>query len=166
MAAIERNAATPTTVRPLRRGDGDFVLDVAVAAGMFPSDAAGFLSGMVETYLEGGTERGERMAILDNGQPLAMAYWRPVEATNGTFDLTMIAVMPQAQRAGAGATLLAHLEDDLRGRDGRLLLVNTSSGTDFDAARAFYEKYGFIRAETIDDYWDAGDDLIVFRKSL
>jgi len=48
----------------------------------------------------------------------------------------------------------------------RVLLVETSGTDDFVRTRSFYEQIGYETEARIRDYYDAGDDKIVFRKAL
>lgn len=48
----------------------------------------------------------------------------------------------------------------------RLLLVETSGLPDFSAARAFYEKHGFTREARIGDFYQEGDDKLVYVKKV
>ena len=62
--------------------------------------------------------------------------------------------------------MLRRVEEDLRARGGRLLLVETSSLPQYDRTRAFYVKCGYEEEARVRDYWAVGDDLVVFRKAL
>ena len=48
----------------------------------------------------------------------------------------------------------------------RLLLVETSSHIDFSAARAFYTKQGFVNEAIIRNYYDVGEDKLIFTKNI
>ena len=47
-----------------------------------------------------------------------------------------------------------------------MLLVETSGGDEFERTRRFYRTIGYEEEARIRDYYDAGDDKIVFRKAL
>ncbi len=63
--------------------------------------------------------------MIDEGKdgPLGVAYYQPKPATDRVWDLTMIAVRPAQQGQGRGAAMLRRVEEDLRARGQRLLLV-------------------------------------------
>ena len=86
--------------------------------------------------------------------------------TYGTWNLQFIAVNPVSQAAGTGSGLLAGIEHSLADRKARLLIVETSSLDDYEAARAFYAKRGFEEEARIREFYSAGQDKIVFRKML
>ena len=77
-----------------------------------------------------------------------------------------MAVLPASQGRGNGAELVGRLEESLRARGQRVLIVDTSSSDEFAATRRFYKANGYTEEARIRDYWDAGDDKIVFWKSL
>jgi ribosomal protein S18 acetylase RimI-like enzyme len=84
--------------------------------------------------------------------------------TNGTWNVLLIAVHPDYQGQGRGAALMRHIEQMLSKRGERLLLVETIAS--FDHTRAFYTKCGYEEEACIRDYYDAGQDKIVYRKAL
>lgn len=45
-------------------------------------------------------------------------------------------------------------------------LVETASHIDFSAARAFYTKQGFINEAIIRNYYDVGEDKLIFTKNM
>ena len=48
----------------------------------------------------------------------------------------------------------------------RTLIVETSSLDDYDQARTFYNRRGFVEEARIRDFYGPGDDKVVFWKSL
>ncbi len=78
----------------------------------------------------------------------------------------MIAVLPELQGGGRGGALLGHVEDDLRGRGQRLLVVDTSGTAQYDRTRDFSMRCGYTAEARVPDYWSDGDDLVIFVKRL
>ena len=77
-----------------------------------------------------------------------------------------IAVDPGHQRQGRGKAILNHVENWLAAQGQRILLVETAGVDDFDYVRRFYSDNGFENEARIRDFYDAGVDKVVFRKSL
>ena len=146
-------------------GDGAAVVDLVVAAGMFGREEAGFLAdGALDVGDDGATCLVED---AEDGTGLAsVLFYRPEEAADRAFDLTMIAVRPDLQGGGRGATLMRHAEDDLRSRGQRLLIVRTSGTSQYDGTRAFYRRLGYVEHTRVPDYWTDGDDLVLFSRRL
>ena len=153
------------TLRACTAADGTAVADLVVAAGMFSREDAGFLA---EGGLGAGDDGGTCVVEdAEDGAGLAsVLYYRPEEAADRAFDLTMIAVRPDLQGGGRGAALMRHAEDDLRRRGQRLLVVRTSGTSQYDRTRAFYRGLGYAEHSCVADYWTDGDDLVVFSKRL
>jgi ribosomal protein S18 acetylase RimI-like enzyme len=152
-------------VRPYRSADGPAVVTLVVTAGLFSEEAAAFLA---EGALDEGGD-GAMCFVEDNedGRGLSsVLYYRPEESADRAYDLTMIAVRPDLQRAGRGATLMRYAEDDLRRRGQRLLLVRTSGTDQYSKTRAFYSGLGYTEEARVADYWTDGDDLVLFTKRL
>ena len=147
-------------LRPVTPYDLPGVVDLVVAAGMFSPDDAEFLG---EALLSDGAT-----CLVDDedGSLASVLLYRPEEAADRAFDLTMIAVRPGLQGQGRGAALMQHAERDLRERGQRLLLVRTSGTPPYDRARAFYRQLGYVEHSRVPDYWTDGDDLVLFSRRL
>jgi ribosomal protein S18 acetylase RimI-like enzyme len=90
----------------------------------------------------------------------------PTPATDGTFDLYWLAVDPAAQGAGVGGALVTAVEDRLRARGARLILVETSSRPDYLKTRAFYARRGYTEAARVRDFYAPADDRIMLTTRL
>ncbi len=62
--------------------------------------------------------------------------------------------------------MLCHIEQKLAARGERILLVETSGLESFEGTREFYRKCGYEKEAQIREFYQAGEDKIVFRKSL
>lgn len=91
--------------------------------------------------------------------------WGPTPCTLGTFDLYWIAVDPEQQGHGIGGALVDEMERRVAGR-ARLIVVETGGRADYEPTRMFYERRGYRVAATIPDYYEAGDALVTFVKTL
>ncbi|HEX5438467.1 MAG TPA: GNAT family N-acetyltransferase [Gemmatimonadaceae bacterium] len=92
------------------------------------------------------------------------ACYGPTPDTDRTFDLYWIAVDPAMHRAGIGTTLLTEVERRLTGQHARLLVVETSSRSEYAPTRAFYRQRGYTEAGRVRDFYAPGDDRIILTK--
>ncbi|MGQ0712470.1 MAG: GNAT family N-acetyltransferase [Gemmatimonadaceae bacterium] len=92
------------------------------------------------------------------------ACWGPTPATDRVWDLYWIAVDPALQGAGIGTILLEEVERRLAGQHARMLVVETSSRSDYAATREFYARRGYTEAARVRDFYAPGDDRIIFVK--
>lgn len=153
---------THFAIRALRRGDLDCIRPVLDGTGLFPSD---MLDDMAEPFLSG-QEPHIWLLAQAAGRTIGFAYCEPERMTEGTYNLLAIAIAPEHQRTGAGAALTRGVEDAVRRQDGRLLLVETSTDPDQDAARAFYAKGGFTEEGRIRDFYAPGQTKVIFWQQL
>lgn len=132
------------------------------ATALFPSE---YLDDMFSG--ESDPQSGEEFWLTyeDRGVQ-ALAYCAPERMTNGTWNLLLIAVHPERQSEGIGRQLMSYVEDQLKTIGVRVLLVETSGTDEFVRTRSFYENIDYTSEARIRDYYDAGDDKIVFRKAL
>jgi len=94
------------------------------------------------------------------------ACWGPTPDTDGTFDLYWLAVDPALAGSGAGTLLLSEIEQRLRSKDARMVVAETSSRDDYEAARWFYARRGYTEAGRVADFYAWSDDRIIFTKRL
>jgi ribosomal protein S18 acetylase RimI-like enzyme len=97
---------------------------------------------------------------------LGYACFGPTPQTDGTFDLYWLAVDPASQGRGAGRALVRWVENELRLRGGRLLVVETSSRAEYSQTREFYTRGGYSEAARVRDFYAPADDRIIFTTSL
>ena len=84
--------------------------------------------------------------------------------TDRTWDLYWIAVDPSAQGTGSGTILLSEVERRLSGLNARMLVVETSSRSEYAATRAFYMARAYVESARVRDFYAPADDRIIFTK--
>jgi len=98
------------------------------------------------------------------GQLIGYVCYGATPGTDRVYDLYWIATHPAFQGEGAGTMLLDEVERRLRQREARLLVVETSSRSDYAATRQFYELRGYGKAAAIADYYAPGDHRVIYTK--
>ena len=86
--------------------------------------------------------------------------------TEGTWDVYWMAVTPQKKGKGIGGALLRLMEEEIRRNRGRLIVIETSSKPNYELTRRFYQKQNYEQAAQIPDFYDVGDNLVIFTKRL
>jgi ribosomal protein S18 acetylase RimI-like enzyme len=92
------------------------------------------------------------------------ACYGPTPGTDRTFDLYWIAVDPRLRGAGIGTTLLNEVERRLEGQHARMLVVETSSRSDYAPTRGFYGRRGYTETARVRGFYAPGDDRIILTK--
>jgi ribosomal protein S18 acetylase RimI-like enzyme len=149
-------------IRPVTPNDIPVLKKVIDANGLFPSD---MLDDMISDYFDNDNSSDFWLTYADH-EPITIAYCAPEKMTEGTWNLYLIAVHPECQGEGLGTSMVRYIEQMLKKRGERLLLVETSGLAEFDRTRAFYRQCGFDEEARIREFYQAGEDKIVFRKSL
>lgn len=148
-------------IRAVLPGDLAGLKAVIEATGLFPAD---MLDDMTAAYFRG---EEDGIWLTDAApDPVAVAYCAPERMASGTWNLYLIAVHPAWQRRRRGSTLIAHVERLLAERGERVLLVETSGLPLFQGTRDFYRRQAFEEEARIRDFYNDGEDKVVFRKVL
>lgn len=153
---------TDTNIRPVTPDDIPAIKATIDANDLFPSD---MLDDMISDYFNNENSK-DLWFTYEDDKPVAIAYCAPEKMTEGTWNLYLIAVHPHYQGEGRGTSMLHYLEETLATRGERILIVETSGLPDFERTRAFYRQRGYDREAQIREFYQAGEDKIIFRKSL
>jgi ribosomal protein S18 acetylase RimI-like enzyme len=86
--------------------------------------------------------------------------------TDGVYDMYWIVVDHKIQNKGIGKQLLDHVENFVKGKNGRWILAETSSKDNYTATRNFYMRNQYSIVAQIKDFYTINDDLIVFGKHI
>jgi GNAT superfamily N-acetyltransferase len=86
--------------------------------------------------------------------------------SRGATDLYWIATAPGAQGRGVAAGLFRAVEEAARAAGRWLIVIWTSSRPNYAAARNFYLRMGCELSMQLTDFYDHGDDLVVFVRRL
>ncbi|GAA6620405.1 GNAT family N-acetyltransferase [Scytonema sp. NUACC26] len=151
-------------IRPTKPEDAEALIAVANTIGFEPHELDK-LSKMLTDYFA--NNDSDRFWIVDDDDEdgvVGVAYCEPEPMTDGTWNLQLIAIRPDHQGQGRGGKLLHYVEETLKARGGRMLLVETLAS--FDRTQKFYVKCGFEEEARIRDFYTAGADKVVFRKVL
>ncbi|MBD2353883.1 GNAT family N-acetyltransferase [Tolypothrix sp. FACHB-123] len=154
-----------STIRFAKPEDTEALMAVANTIGFEPHELE-VLSNMLADYFSGKTN-SDRFWIADDDDQnglVGVAYCESERMTDGTWNLQLIAIRPDYQGQGRGGKLLRYVEETLKARGGRMLLVETLAN--LDRTRKFYQKCGFQEEACIRDFYAAGADKIVLRKVL
>lgn len=162
---IAQVLATPM-IRPTILDDTAALIALADATGLFPADGLASLRQLLTDSVGQTGDTDPFWLTDDEDGPVGVAYCEPERLADGTWNLQLIAIHPHHQGQGRGMSLLHAVEEVLQQRQGRLLLVETSSLPELAGTRIFYHKGGFEEEARIRDFYAQGDDKVVFRKVL
>jgi D-alanine-D-alanine ligase len=171
--------ATPTVLADRDPGDGPYTIRWSV-----PEDRAPILKAIVDTGLFRSNEVAIATEVLDdalahgkNGhyqsytllsgtRPVGWVCFGPTPCTLGTYDVYWIVVAPDVQGKGLGRRLMADAEKRILERGGRLVVVETSGRSIYQATIGFYLRNRYVEAARVKDFYAEGDDRVVLTKKL
>lgn len=157
----------PPIIRPTIPADQFPLLTLARETGVFKPIELDALEEVLNDYHATNHAHGHRsITYEDAGDVLGFAYYAPAAMTDHTWYLYWIAVTKRTQAKGIGGKLLTFAEDDIRQRQGRILLIETSSTPHYELTRRFYLKQHYEEAAVVPDYYADGDSMVVYRKRL
>ncbi|MBI4180791.1 MAG: GNAT family N-acetyltransferase [Chloroflexi bacterium] len=90
----------------------------------------------------------------------------PTPLTEGTWDIYWMAVAPDKQKQGIGSSLIGMAEDEIRKKQGRLAVIETSSIPSYANTRHFYSRHGYETIASLPDFYSIGDDKVILLKRL
>jgi ribosomal protein S18 acetylase RimI-like enzyme len=155
-------------IRPLARRDQARLHSMLIEARVFTREEIEVAMELIGIALEDPNQEDYRIDCMANDEDQAVGYicYGPVPMTQGTFDLYWIVVDPRCQGQGVGSRLLLFLEEVVRERKGRMILIDTSSIPQYEKAQKFYFRHGFQEVARVPDYYHPGNDRITFCKRL
>jgi ribosomal protein S18 acetylase RimI-like enzyme len=154
-------------IRPATPADTPRLLELTAGTGFFKAHDVETLREVLDEYYAANQAFDHQAFVSErDGVVLGYCYYAPAPMTNGTWTLWWIAVDRSIQSRGVGRELLKHAEEDVRGRGGRIMLIETSSVPMYEPTRQFYLKLGYDQEAVIRDYYTDGDSLVMFRKRL
>jgi len=157
-------------IRPLEPHDRSSIEEMVVSSGNFNDIEIATALELFEEAIEEGEESGYIFAVLETGDAdtkvRGYACYGPVPLTQGVYDLYWIVVDPSSQKTGLGQRLIQYVEQDILGRGGRMILIETSSQETYGATIRFYERSGYHLAARIRNFYKIGDDKLVYQKEL
>lgn len=152
--------------RTITEADIPAITRVATASGLFTKDQLTLVHQMVMSALADSSSSSPFWLVRDHVTVQAIAYSEPERMTDGTWNIQLIAVSPECQRSGIGRHMLADVEQQLRDRGARVVLVETSGTDDLGYVRGFYASSGFTKEARIREFYAEGVDKVTYRKSL
>ncbi len=146
--------------------DRPAVAGIIEAVGNFSQPEIAVALELIDIYLADSSQKDYRVdvALAGDGRVCGYTCWGPTPLTRGTYDLYWIATDPRVQGQGFGRLLVGHVEAAVRASGGRLLVVETSSKESYGNTVRFYRRLAYEEASRIRDFYDVGDDKLVFVK--
>lgn len=152
----------------LTRGENKWIRDITESVGVFNRDEINIAEELAIDNIEKGAAGSEYQFILcENGSDIiGYTCYGYTRGTKDSYDLFWIVVRGGLRDMGIGKKLIAETEKVILEQGGKKLYVETSSKKSYYNSRQFYLKRGYMEEAVFKDFYDDGDDKIVYRKNL
>jgi GNAT superfamily N-acetyltransferase len=153
-------------IRPMQAGDKDAVLGLIRATGFFTDAEVGVAEELMDVYLERPDQKDYGVVVVENdrGGPAGYMTWGPTPLAEDAYDLYWMAVAPSEQGRGRGKELVRWLEAVVGRRNGRMIIIETSSQPKYHGTRQFYIDLEYKEVARVPDFYRAGDDRVIYAK--
>lgn len=151
------------SIRPTQTTDCDDLKLVLDSCELFPSE---LLDEMIYDYFNNPETEDIWFTAISDEVPVALGYCVPEKLTEGTYNLLAIGVSKNVQGKGIAKEMMNYIEQLLKDKGARILIVETSSDDAQFPARNLYNKIGYHQEAIIRDFWNDGEDKIVFWKRV
>lgn len=152
-----------SVTRNVIKEDLEGLKEVLDSSELFPSE---YLEDMISDFLNNPDTEDIWFTQIENNKNVAIGYCAPEKLTDGTYNLYAIAVKKELQGKGIGKQMMSYIENLLREKLKRILIVETSSDQQFELTREFYAKLNYKHEATIRDFWKENEHKVVFWKKL
>lgn len=159
-------------IRDMTRVDRRAIQTLLQKAGVFEPREIEVAEELIDAHLAGGTDYHIHLAAdaPDAADPspqvLGFVCYGHNPVTDAVYDIYWVVVAPDARRLGTGRALLEYAERRVREMAGRAIVIETSGRPDYGAARALYESSGYAHVAKVADYYQPGDAMHIYMKTL
>ena len=166
------------SLRPAVKDDTDALVSLGIATGLFSNEEADLLLRSSLDNIFNGTDDPDThiarvivdststLSAISSAPPLGWTYIVADPSNPAVWELYWIGVLPDTQRKGLGSLLLQDTETIVKNKNGRMLLISTSSTDVTSKSRQFYIRQGYKEVGRIPDYYAPKDDKVIFWKGL
>jgi ribosomal protein S18 acetylase RimI-like enzyme len=145
----------------------DAMKDLLRSTNVFSSSDIDVAEELALEFINKGIASGYHFMICEANSGLCgFTCFGPDACSNGAWHLYWLAVEKKAQNTGVANKLLQATQKEIQSCGGRALYAETSSKISYAPARFFYEKKGFDKEAVLKDFYDLGDDKVIYRLQL
>lgn len=151
---------TTPEIRDIKR-----IREIVESTGFFYDFETGVAVELVEDRLENGESTGYHFVFAEvDGVTAAYSCFGHIEMTKSCFDLYWIVTHNEFRGKGIGKKLLEETYREAKKMGCTMIIAETSGREHYAPTRAFYDSAGYTLEATIKDYYDKGDDKLIYIK--
>jgi ribosomal protein S18 acetylase RimI-like enzyme len=120
----------------------------------------------MDVYLGRPEQQDYHVVVVEDDAKKVAGYmtWGPTPLAEDAYDLYWMAVAPAEQGRGRGKELVRWLEAEVQRRNGRVIIIETSSQPKYHGTRRFYIDLDYKEVARVPDFYRAGDDRVIYAK--
>jgi len=153
-------------IRRLVGDDREKIKQILIDTNNFNDEEINIAIELINIYINDESQKDYEIFVDDENGIRGYVCIGPRPLTDGTYDLYWIAVNPKVQSKGIGSALIKFVEDHLKQKEGRLILIETSGKPSYEKERKFYEKNFYEMLVNIKDFYNIGDSLVIYGKYI
>lgn len=154
-------------IRNLIKEDREKIKKILIETNNFTGDEINIALELIDIYIKDKEQKDYEIFVDEKeGEVLGYICIGPRPLTEGTYDLYWIAVNPEIQSKGIGSSLIKFMEEHLKRKNGRLILIETSGKESYEKERKFYEKNSYNELVNIKDFYKVNDSLVIYGKYI
>ncbi|MBN1893296.1 GNAT family N-acetyltransferase [bacterium] len=155
-------------IRKMLPGDRSALYEILQQTDMFTMPEIEVAMELIDCYLFNKDQKDYLIYVAAEDKKNVVGYvcFGPTPATEGTYDLYWIAVSPDRQQEGIGKTLLQFVEQQVIQKQGKIIIIETSSQKKYKPTQQFYQSNRYALEARIKDFYKTGDDRLIFVKRL
>ena len=165
--AASGNAGGLVQLRAMLPAEVPELVRITAETGFFRPDEVSVAEEVLTEAARSGAGAGYQVYVAHSGHRLlGYVCFGPTPLTRGTWDMYWLAVAPDQQRRGIGRRLMQLAEGEIVRQGGRLIVLETSSQELYAPTRRFHQSLGYLELGRIPDFYDVGDDKVMFGKPV
>jgi len=144
--------------------DKDSIREILQSGGFFYDFEIDVAVELAEEYLQDGESCGYYFLFADiNGKTVGYTCFGPIACTKYSYDLYWIAVHDNTRGTGLGKIMMRETEHMIKNLGGKNIYIETSGREKYIPTQKFYDSCGCELIATITDFYDEGDDKLVYK---
>ncbi len=141
--------------------------DIVESTGFFHDHEVLVAVELVVERLQEGEQSGYHFVFAEaDGVTVGYTCYGPIACTQSSFDLFWIATHNDFRGKGVGRRLLDETYRNVRQLGGTSLYAETSAKEQYAPTRQFYDSNRFELEARLKDFYDKGDDKLIYVKRL
>lgn len=152
----------------LKRGEDKRIREITESVGVFHCYEVDIAEELAIDNIEKGPYKSEYNFILCEYDSEIIGYtcYAEIPCTKNRYDLDWIVVHNGSRGMDIGKRLISATEEKILERGGKKIYIETSSTEPYYGTRQFYIKRGYKEEAVFKDFYDDGDDKVVYVKNL